>query len=235
MAFAEDFEFSDRFRQHLCEIAKNVFRPQVAPQMDDWQRNTDFLLSVDVPHRDGLIRISARCRRRKYIGRYGAKDFTVRYRRPSGVATEMVKMLNGWGDLFVYGFEAADGSDRLFPYFVGNTQLLRQSIRDGCGPWAIRTNKDGSSSMAVFRLMDMPLGFVLYSEGITIDDEDIWFQCPGCYTRRGMPLDDRGQAGDGFERRCLFCGHEWRSARSGHLFKPGASALPPNRLGIESN
>ncbi len=43
----------------------------------------------------------------------------------------MAKMLDGHGDMLIYGFDSAPGSDRLYPWLLGNLGILRQYIRDG--------------------------------------------------------------------------------------------------------
>ena len=70
----------------------------------------------------------------------------------------MAKMLDGHGDMLIYGFESAPGSDRLYPWLLGNLGILRQYIHDG-GHYQEITNKDGTTG-AYFHLDDMPLGFL---------------------------------------------------------------------------
>jgi hypothetical protein len=213
--FEEDFEFQQPFRGHFSEIAKEAMRVEVAPAEDDWKRNTDFMMSTVIPLRNRVIRISARVRRHQYLARY-RDEFTVRLDRPSGVETEMPKIKAGWGDFTIYGFESMHGSDRLYPWFIGNIAILRDYIaRDGY--YKPQRNKDGSSRLAAFHLADMPLGFVLKSEGLALwDDHRAWEQCRRCWWGRSrggyvMPLDEAGDPGDGYWRRCLACGFRWRA------------------------
>ena len=214
-SFEEDFEWQKRFRGHFSEIAQRAIRVSTAPAQDDWRRNTDFVMSTVVPLPNRDIRISARVRRHEYARRY-ADEFTVRLDRPSGAEAEMPKIKAGWGDFTIYGFESAPGSDRLGPWFIGNIALLRDYIARG-GYYKTQRNKDRSSRLAAFHLADMPLGFVLASEGLTAWDSDrIYEQCRRCWWGRSqgghvVPTDDGQRPGDGHGRRCLACGFWWRA------------------------
>jgi hypothetical protein len=234
----EDFEWQQKFRGHFSEIAQHSMRVEVAPAEEDWKRNTDFVLSTVVPVRDRQIRVSARVRRHKYIRRY-RDEFTVRLDRPSGVETEMPKIRAGWGDFTIYGFESEPGSDRLGPWFIGNLGLLRDYLRRG-GYYIPQTNRDGSSTFGAFHLGDMPLEFVLQSEGLTAWDESrIWDQCRRCWWWRGtgglvMPTDEDRNASGGFGRLCLACGFWWRAGW--HMpMTPDERLQQANRDGIDDS
>jgi hypothetical protein len=224
-SFEEDFEWQKRFTRHFGGIAQKAMRVQVAPAEEDWKRNTDFVLSTIVPLPNRDIRISARARRRKYVRRY-ADEFTVRLDRPSGMDAEMPKIKAGWGDFTIYGFEsescAADSCDhyptghRLGPWFIGNVAMLRDYIGRG-GYWSTHRNTDYSSRLAAFHHADMPLGFVLDSDGLSVwDDGRVWELCRRCWwgrTRGGFvsPTDDDRRLGTGYGRFCLACGFWWRA------------------------
>lgn len=209
MTFAEDFEWQEQFRGHYSEIANCLLRFDVAPAEDDWHRNTDFTLRLDTAlPRGSLIRISARARRRKYLGYRG--QFTVRLDRPSGATTEMPKIRDGWGDAFIYGLESSEPG-RLLPWMLASLAILRDYLDNG-GYYGVQDNVDRSSRFAVFWLDDMPPGFLIAEAGMPlIDPFDCWGTCRKCWGYRGrgyvMPM------GDGFSRECLFCGFTWRSGR----------------------
>jgi hypothetical protein len=215
--FEDDFRWQECFRGHFSEIARLASRVDVAAPEDDWERNTDFVLTL----RQNRLTFSARARRFQYAERY-VNNFSIRLGRATGAKTEMAKMLNGHGDMLIYGFESAPGSDRLCPWLLGNLEILRQYIRDG-GYYEPKPNDDGTTA-AYFYLDDMPLGFLENSEGIPpVDREDPWQRCrnPKCGGRwtpefRGdgrfvQPLDEAMQPGDGYWRECLYCGNKWRS------------------------
>lgn len=210
MSFEEDFAWQEKFRDHYAEIARMVYGVPVAPAADDWQRNTDFLMSAVIRLPSRPLRISARARRRKF-GRTAKRDFTVRLSRPSGRETELPKIKAGWGDLFIYGVESAEDDTRLGPWFLGNTVMLRDYLANG-GYYRGVANHDGSSVFAVFRHDDMPAGFVIASDGIPeYDRSTTWAKCPQCYSKYAEPLGDDLQPRDGYWRRCMFCGFRWRA------------------------
>jgi hypothetical protein len=211
----EDFEWQQKFRGHFSEIAREAMRVDVAPAEEDWKRNTDFVLSTVVPMPNRDIRISARVRRHEYIRRH-CDDFTVRLDRPSGVETEMPKIRRGWGDFTIYGFESEPGSDRMGPWFIGNIAMLRDYFACG-GYYSVYSNKDHSSRLAAVHLGDVPLGFVLKSDGLTIWDQGrVWEECRKCWWGRSKggyvtPTDDDRKDGPGYGRRCLALGFWWRA------------------------
>jgi hypothetical protein len=228
-SFEEDFEWQQKFRAHFSEIAHEAMRVDVAPAEEDWKRNTDFIMSTVIllPKRD--IRISARVRRHKYIARY-RDQFTVRLDRPSGVDAEMPKIRAGWGDFTIYGFESETGSDRMGPWFIGNVNLLRSYLREPGHYYSVHGNDDGSSRLAAFHIADMPLGFLLKSDGLTPwGDGRIWEHCRKCWWGKGRggyvaptaetPAQphriperlDAPKLDTGYGRFCLACRFWWRS------------------------
>jgi len=223
-SFDEDFKWQEKFAPHLSEIAMQAFRVTVAPKVEDWKRNTDFVLSNVLAAGSKEYRVSARVRRHEYVRRY-RDQFTVRVDRPSGYETEMPKIRAGWGDLMIYGFESYPESDRLGPWFMGNIAMLRRYIAEG-GWFDVRANKDGSSRLGAFHLGDMPLGFVIASEGLdALDDSRVWERCRRCYWWRDtggsvMPTDDFKNPASGQGRLCLACGFWWRAGWVMNLYHP---------------
>jgi hypothetical protein len=213
--FEDDFEWQAQFAGHFSEIALQAMRVNVAPAEEDWKRNTDFVLQAVVPTPSREIRISARVRRYKYASRY-PDEFTVRLDRPSGAPAEMPKIRQGWGDFTIYGFESEPGSNRLGPWFLGNVEMLRDYLRRG-GYYKVKENRDRSSRFAAFNHGDMPLGFIKASGGMRVlDDKRIWERCRSCWWWRQsggvvMPLDEDGQPGTGYGRKCIACGFRWQS------------------------
>lgn len=166
-SYEESKKFADRFLAHQAEIAQSVLRVDVAPIEEDQKRNTDLILrSVPAMRNNQPLRFSARVRTHGELRKRDYKDqFTLRYRRPSGVQTEWQKMRAGDGDYFIYGFEAEAGSDRMHPWFIGNLAVLNDWIDKGGKPVRIASNDDGSSDLAIFDLNVMPVDFVSNSEG----------------------------------------------------------------------
>ena len=186
----EDHAWQTRFRDHFAEIALAVVRVEVASWEDDARRNTDMLIGVLA----NGSRIMCRARTFSYRLRY-PHDITIRYRRPSGVPTEMDKIRQGYGDFFAYGFEAFAGSDRLHPWCLSNVALIREHL-DGNGRWRHRPNHDNSSDLAVFTLEDLPAGTILASDGHDTGDALLagrWGPCRYC-GRPAWAFADDGKA-----------------------------------------
>src|SRR5215831_10674635 len=69
-----------------------------APKEEDQKHNTDLIVL-----RLEAVRIACRVRDWRYLERY-ADEFTIRQSRPSGVDSELGKIMFGWGDYILYGF-----------------------------------------------------------------------------------------------------------------------------------
>ena len=135
------------------------------PIEEDAERNTDLMvLRLDA------VRIGCRVRSYGYIKDYG-HQFTIRRDRPSGMKTELRKVIEGWGDYFFYGFGDESGQ-HLARWFIGDYRVFRGWLSNqfftGKRSWEERKNGDGSSSFMAFNVRDIP-GFIVASNWI--DDE----------------------------------------------------------------
>lgn len=133
------------------------------PIEEDAERNTDLMVL-----RMDAVRIGCRVRRHQYLSRYG-DEFTIRAGRPSGVKTELTKIIEGWGDYFFYGF-ADEGGRRLSAWTLADMNVFRRSYmrmlaasEPGVFPGIGKMNADGSSSFAAFRWQEFPPDFVIAS------------------------------------------------------------------------
>lgn len=229
-----DREFADRFLSHQAEIVNKAIRVDVAPIEEDLRRNTDLVLVTPVLPKSGrAIRISARVRRVAERDKTDAnrlpycRQFTIRERRVSGVETEMDKIKLGYGDMFVYGFESEPGSDRLYPWFIGNLDILREYYEHGGRSAGRKKNKGNhGSSFLAFNLDDMPLGFILASDGIAVgpceycgtSGADSYYYGVQDWTRRRGTFPHRV-----LHWRC--CPLAVQEGRCVICFKPGATEL----------
>jgi hypothetical protein len=103
---ATDYAWGLRFIDHAKSILGR-FLFQEAPRLEDQKRNTDLIVLTG----PGDVRVAFRARREgRYLADYG-HQFTIRSSRPSGVATELDKLREGWGHYMLYGF----GADRSSP------------------------------------------------------------------------------------------------------------------------
>lgn len=155
--FSSDMAWSRQYLPHMKAIVGAALIGE-APDEEDQQRNTDLIVL-----RLEAVRIGCRVRQHQYLARY-ADEFTIRLSRPSGMDTELTKIMTGWGDYFLYGFAAADGS-RLCAWLLGNLHVFRRWYWDqwthtGREPGETQQNGDGTR-FRVFKIDDLPRDFVV--------------------------------------------------------------------------
>jgi hypothetical protein len=98
-SYRQSKEWSDNFIPEIQRILGSVFFT-IANRADDQKRNTDLIALSDGSNRFGCrVRKSEDISKKNYL-----YEFTIRAGRPSGVKTELHKILDGWGDYFFYGF-----------------------------------------------------------------------------------------------------------------------------------
>ncbi len=150
MTWTKDKAWSDIY---IPEI-KRILGPHVLKEAsveDDQQRNTDLIVLCA-----SAIRIACRVRHSNVFDRWPL-DITIRCSRPSGIKTELYKIIGGWGDLFFYG-HASPVDKGLFRawclidlekwrnWFASSAWKLRKQ------PWERHQNKDESSEFAAFNV-----------------------------------------------------------------------------------
>jgi hypothetical protein len=96
-----DKRWSDKFLRDIKRILGEHLIGE-PPMEEDAERNTDLIVL-----RMDAVRIGCRVRKHKYRDSY-QDEFTIRAGRPSGVKTELAKIIEGWGDYFFYGFSNED-------------------------------------------------------------------------------------------------------------------------------
>ena len=150
----KDKKWSDRFLPQIKQTL-GMYLIGEAPIEEDQKRNTDLIvLKMD------SIRIACRVRRYEYYEKY-PYEITIRAGRPSGIKTELTKIIEGWGDYFFYGF-----SD-IKEFFLCDWVLCnlnefrvwfnRQIVKNaGKLPGIEKSNKDNSSIFRAFNLQEMP-------------------------------------------------------------------------------
>lgn len=157
--YIADRRWSDRFIPQLKYIIADLL---IVPANDDedQQHNTDLIV-----FRVQALRVACRVRRYHYLARY-PNDFTVREGRPSGTKTELTKIVEGWGDYFVYAF--ADENEReLCAWRIIDLNQFRlwfnRSIvrLGGKLPGERQANGDESSWFRAFDARQLPSGVVL--------------------------------------------------------------------------
>lgn len=156
-----DKRWSDKFIHRITELIAPALLVE-APFEEDAERNTDLIvLKMD------SVRIGCRIRRYQYLKDYG-NEFTIRSGRPSGVKTELTKIIEGWGDLFFYGFSNEDETD-IAKWFLGDMKVFRLWFNrymlehEGKIPGSGKDNQDNSSNFRAFKLTALPPGFIVRS------------------------------------------------------------------------
>jgi hypothetical protein len=156
----KDKRFTDIF---LPEI-KAILGQQLigsAPIEDDRQRNTDLIvLKMD------SVRIACRLRRAdRYLAKYG-NQFTIRVGRPTGIKTELTKIIEGWGDYFFYAF-GDEQTQALAKWTLADLKVFRGAFarrlveRNPLPP--LLHNGDNSSTFYAFKWSDYPADLVVAS------------------------------------------------------------------------
>jgi len=162
----DDKRWSDIF---LVEIKRVLgeYLISAAPIEEDAERNTDLIvLKLDA------VRIGCRIRRFEYYQRY-PNEFTIRSGRPSGVKTELTKIIEGWGDYFFYGFSNEEESN-LIAWSLCDLKVFRLwfnreiCVNKGKYPGASKTNNDNSSNFLAFTFSNLPKEFLIaqYRKGV---------------------------------------------------------------------
>ena len=147
-----DKRWSDVFLPEIKSVIGSYLICE-APVEEDQERNSDLMvLKLD------SVRIACRIRRANWVSKSG--EFTIREGRPSGVKTELTKIIEGWGDYLFYGFGSDDG--KLLHWTLGDLKAFRLylsrqlAVCRGRLPGVPITNRDGSSSFRVYRWNDVP-------------------------------------------------------------------------------
>lgn len=152
MSWRTDKRWSDRFLNEIKrEIAVHLISEP--PMEEDAERNTDLMvLKLD------SVRIGCRVRKNRYLSQYG-KEFTIRAGRPSGMKTELTKIIEGWGDYLFYGFSNKEET-RLEQWILGDLKAFRvylfREMASGRTSWKQKDNVDNSSSFVCFEYSRIP-------------------------------------------------------------------------------
>lgn len=135
------------------------------PVEEDAERNTDLMVL-----RMEAVRIGCRIRKFQDL-KYGG-EFTLRASRPSGVKTELTKVIEGWGDYFFYGF-ANENADGLTQWVLADLRVFRVEFMRKLAslpakelPGKHLNNHDNSSSFRVFKWAEFSPDLIVASSQI---------------------------------------------------------------------
>ena len=135
-----DKAWSDRYLPEVRAILGQVLlRP--SPEEVDQRENADLVV---LTLKD--VKVAVRVRRARFVARY-PYDVTIRSSRPSGVATELDKIIDHFATHMFYGF--ADGAGTLVRWVVLDLNRVRAGwIRHESFRQALcqQFNRDGSSA-----------------------------------------------------------------------------------------
>ena len=159
-----DWERDKRWAGRFLPEVKRILGEHLigeAPIEEDRKHNCDLIvLKLEA------IRIACRIRQYKYLAEYGG-EFTIRVGRPSGMKSELTKIIEGWGDFFFYGFGDEKANVlagwhllRLNEFRLWHAGYLQRN--KGEVPGKMRANFDGTT-FRVYRIADLPESVVMAS------------------------------------------------------------------------
>ncbi len=146
--FPTDSKLEYKFDRIIKSILGNQF---IAKDITaDLNEGTDFLVYSVLP-----IRVACRLRRFKYV-KYDS-EFTIRWSRPSGIATEFHKVMKGLVNYILYGF-VDEHEEKIVRYFIGDLNVF---VESNIKPYSIKPNVPYDSELAIYRISDFPGNFVV--------------------------------------------------------------------------
>lgn len=164
-----DKDISDAYLDEIKQIL-GLHLIGEPPVEEDQKRNTDLtVLKLN------SVRVACRVRTNFYLTKNNyVNEFTIRAGRPSGVETELTKVIQGWGDYMFYGFGDKE-SKKLCHWHLFDLNIFRRdfvrNLYSGIKPAHIK-NKDNSSSFVVFKIKDFSDEFVIakkYHDPVLVD------------------------------------------------------------------
>ena len=146
---------NDLTQKYLDEIMRflglTVFKQ--ASFIEDTQQNTDIIMIES-----NRIRYACRIRRFSYYKNYNFRnEFTIRSKTKYNKKTEIDKVLEGWGDFFIYGFEneCCNGLQKIT---VSDLAVFRKVYNEKMGSY--HNNHDGTGFLS-FRWDEFPSEFIV--------------------------------------------------------------------------
>jgi len=142
--YADDRGWSDRYIPAIKRILGGYLLTET-PDLIDMTEAADLMLATV-----GSKRIACRIRANHYLHKYPT-DITLRSKRPSGVPTELDKILEGCADWMFYGFAGKDG-ERLSAYYLLDLDIFRRTVEwdvMGDGWTSRKVNKDGTEFLVI--------------------------------------------------------------------------------------
>jgi hypothetical protein len=164
-SFDADYAWQRNYLSAIKRLMGEILITE-APFEEDVKHNTDLM----VLHLQTTT-IACRVRRYKELLAYPDRpdQFTIRVSRPTGVDTELVKILDGFGDYLVYGFASEADDGKLACWVVGDLAVFRhwfiRQLYQGSSPQRLpglfQHNGDSSSDFVGFLIDKIGPGFVV--------------------------------------------------------------------------
>lgn len=149
-----DMQLEIKFKKKIKMILAEQFI--IKDRKMDLEKGTDFLIVNINPFKVGV-----RLRRYKYyVKNHGTyrNQFTIRWKRPTGVATEIDKIREGYVDYILYGF-VDELEQHIIQYFIGDLKIFRKNEPK---PLCTPINRDRRrSQLAAYELSQFPDEFIV--------------------------------------------------------------------------
>jgi hypothetical protein len=146
MSYRSDRAWSDRF----IPAIKRIVGPHL---LEPSSLEVDTQQAADLTVLTGRnLTIAARVRRHRYAERW-PYEFTMRAERTSGARTELQKVIDRWGDWFLYGHAINDTDPEIGRWMIVDLHSFRSSYARRIiapGTSGMRKNPDGKTSFAYF-------------------------------------------------------------------------------------
>jgi hypothetical protein len=155
--FEDDYEWQAQFLPEIKQLFATILIDAVPVEEDRMLNGGLIVLRLDP------VRVACRVRRFHYLHRY-RDQFTLRASRPSGVPTDIHKVLSGWGDNYFYGFAKQDDTG-LAAWLLGSLNVFRlwhdqQLAQTEQPPGTLIPNDDGTTFRA-YSIDQLPPEFIV--------------------------------------------------------------------------
>lgn len=160
MTYAKDRSFADKhfiaISRAVKEVAVKILTVNVAPDQDDKERATDYIITADI----GTV--GCRIRRPGTWNQY--KDLTIRYSRASGAETEYSKIMKGYPRWYLYGWSNGDETRFESWAFIDMNRFRESGLLNDILP-RIKHNYDGKTSFIYYDMKDLKFAGALIGFG----------------------------------------------------------------------
>lgn len=144
--------WSDQFLPQDKKILSNVFGCDTAlieittPDVD-MRKAADLIIQSHVPDERGVY-VAVRTRTAGYAAQY-ADEFTVRAHYTAGHKTEYAKIMEGYGDIMLYGFVVENVISR---WILIDLDVFREEAENDYIKMEHKHNRDGKNSFYAYNI-----------------------------------------------------------------------------------